>query len=1028
MGSSLHIFMHLFFLLSFRHVFAATNSSSATQPLCHSDESFALLQFKHSLVINKFASNYPSAYQKVKSWTIGGESGDCCSSWDGVECDKETGHVIGLDLSSSFLFGSINSNSTLFNLVHLQRLNLADNHFNYSQVPSAIGHLLRLTSLNLSQAFFYGQIPSEISQLSKLTSLCLSYNRYFPDPNHYQKLLQIEKPILINLVQNLTKLEVLDLNYVTMPYVLPDKLANMSTLKALGLRDCELQGEFPRGIFLLPNLRVLQAHYNQQLSGHIPEFDTRSPLKTLILDLSSFSGELPNSIGNLDSLNVLSISGCNFSGSIPSSFGNLTQLLYVNLFNNSFMNQVPSSFGNLTQLAYLDLSNNHFTGQIPSSFTNLGQITKLSFFNNNFSGDNLSLLGKLTKLQSLNLGGNNLNCEIPSSFANLTQLHILGFSSNQLPGRIPSWLTNMTQLTALGLSENLLQGPIPESISQLVNMEVLDLASNNLSGTMKVFLTLTKLYWLQLSHNRLTLDSSTSFVNATTLPKFKHLELASCGLTEFPEFLRDQHELRWLSLSNNKIEGLVPKWIWNMSKETLFAMGLSHNFLTGFDQPPLLLPWSSLRLLDLASNKLQGSLPIPPLSTYAYSVSNNQLTGEIPPWLCNVSSLYALDLSYNHLSGSIPQCVGSFSDSLSLLNLQSNNLSGPIPQIYKNGSKLMMIDLSRNQLLGPVPRSMVNCSLLEILNLGDNQINDTFPFWLGNLSELKVLILRFNRFHGAIQNPESSFAFPKLKVIDLNHNRFTGKLPSDYFQTWRAMRYVDINQSTYMGTSTVLMVPDYTWNDDYYYSMTLMNKGVQLVYEHILGIFTAIDLSSNKLEGDISESIGILRGLRTVNFSNNNLIGHIPSSFVNLTVLESLDLSQNNLSGEIPQQLTQLTFLEFFNVSHNHLTGHIPRGNQFDTFEKSSFDENEGLCGDPLSKKCGNSEATPPPPNIEEDEDSKFPSKFDWLIICMGYGSGLIVGFVIGQTVTTRKHEWFVTTFGRRQQKQSRQKRKGRRN
>ncbi|XP_059654745.1 putative receptor like protein 25 [Cornus florida] len=155
---------------------------------------------------------------------------------------------------------------------------------------------------------------------------------------------------------------------------------------------------------------------------------------------------------------------------------------------------------------------------------------------------------------------------------------------------------------------------------------------------------------------------------------------------------------------------------------------------------------------------------------------------------------------------------------------------------------------------------------------------------------------------------------------------------------------------------------------------------------------TAIDLSSNQFEGEISESIGILEGLYMVNLSNNNLIGHIPSSFANLTQLESLDLSQNKLSGKIPLQLTQLTFLEIFNVAHNQLTGPIPQRRQFDTFQNSSYEGNSGLCGDTLSKKCGHLEASPPS-NFEEDNGhSWFPISFtDWIVICMGYGGGLIV-------------------------------------
>ena len=43
-------------------------------------------------------------------------------------------------------------------------------------------------------------------------------------------------------------------------------------------------------------------------------------------------------------------------------------------------------------------------------------------------------------------------------------------------------------------------------------------------------------------------------------------------------------------------------------------------------------------------------------------------------------------------------------------------------------------------------------------------------------------------------------------------------------------------------------------------------------------------------------------------------------------MLESLDLSQNKLLGQILPQLAKLTFLEWFNVSRNNLIGFIPQG------------------------------------------------------------------------------------------------------
>ncbi|XP_059663921.1 receptor-like protein 6 [Cornus florida] len=1024
-GCSPILFLHylLFFLLiiTASHYFMLVHSFPSLHqqnPLCHHDDRSALLHFSQSLSIIKSTpiSTDPSAYPKVASWNT--SSSDCCS-WDGVTCDDDTGRVIGLDLSSSFLSDFINSSSALFRLVHLQTLNLADNWFNHSQIPSAVGLLSRLTYLNLSYSVFADQIPLEISNLTKLTSLDLSRN-----PN-----LELLKPGLISLVQNVTNLKELYLNKVNMSSTTLHILANFSSLTSLLLQDCQLQGEFPAGIFNLPNLQFLSVQNNPDLSVYLPEFHSRSPLKKLRLGGTSFSGELPNSIGNLHSLNELDISRCNFSWSILSLIDNLTQLHYLSLSGSNFFGELPNSIGqlkslnrlemagcnfsgpipswfsNFSQLRYLDLSRNNFFGELPNSIQQLKSLNHLEMARCNFSGPIPSWFGNFTQLQYLDLSGSNFFGELPNSIGQLKSLNRLEMARCNFSGPIPSWFGNFTQLFYLDLSSNLLHGPIPESISQLVNLEVLYLDGNNINGTVEVdvFLTLKNLTDLWLSGNQLTLLTS-SFIN-DTLPKFEFLNLNSCNLTEFPNFLKTQDNLQLLDLSNNSIQGPLPTWIWNMSPQSLSYLDLSQNFITAFHQPPpLILPWDRLRRLDISSNMLQGSLLVPPSSISVYIVANNKLTGEIPLLICNASSLRVLDLSYNNLSGIIPQCLGSFADTLELLNLRNNKLHGPIPQTYNNGTMLRMINLSQNQLQGPVPNSLVNCSLLESLDLGNNQIDDIFPFWLGTLPELKVLILRFNRFHGVIWNPNSSFAFSKLHILGISHNGFTGKLPSDYFRTLTAMKTIDVNQSTYIRSAANVV------NNDSTYALTLTNKGVEIVYLYILNVFTAIDLSSNRFEGEIPESIGILKSLHMLNLSNNNFIGQIPSSLGNLTEIESLDLSQNKLSGEIPQQLTQLTFLEFFNVSFNHLRGPIPRGRQFNTFPNNSYEGNLGLCGDLLPNKCDNSDALLPPPlsNFKQDGDHSWLAidKSDWIVICMGYGGGLVVGLIIGHTLAARLFHW----------------------
>ncbi|CAJ2653748.1 unnamed protein product [Trifolium pratense] len=399
--------IHFFFSL-----LLLTNFTSYTFSLCNHHDSSALLQFKNSFFVNTTPSDTflwrrcSSFSFKTETWK---NNTDCCE-WDGVTCDTVSDYVIGLDLSCNNLKGELHPNSTIFQLKHLQQLNLAFNHFFPSSLHAGIGDLVNLTHLNVSYCYLSGNIPSTISHLSKLISLDLSINWM-----EYRRGLKLNPLTWKKLIHNATNLRELYLDIVDMSAINKRSLSMLknlsSSLVSLSLSETELQGNLSSDILSLPNLQKLDLSYNE-LSGQLPKSNWSMPLRYLDLSSTSFSSEIPYSIAQLKSLTHLSLQECNFDGTIPLSLWNLTQLTHLDLSSNNLTGEVPSSFFHLSQLSYLGLSFNKLVGPIPNEIT------------------------KHSKLSYLDLGSNMLSGTIPHWCYNLPSLLELDLSNNHLTGFI----------------------------------------------------------------------------------------------------------------------------------------------------------------------------------------------------------------------------------------------------------------------------------------------------------------------------------------------------------------------------------------------------------------------------------------------------------------------------------------------------------------------------------------------------------------------------------------------------------------
>ena len=149
--------------------FKAESNSNVS---CNDKEKQALLSFKQGLI---------NSENLLSSWT---KQKDCCR-WDGILCDNITARVTVLHLNFSWdgdedfnyrkrLGGAISH--SLLELEHLNCLDLSENEFNCTGIPSFLGSMGSMRHLDLHETGFCGVIPYQLGNLSSLHYLNLGHN------------------------------------------------------------------------------------------------------------------------------------------------------------------------------------------------------------------------------------------------------------------------------------------------------------------------------------------------------------------------------------------------------------------------------------------------------------------------------------------------------------------------------------------------------------------------------------------------------------------------------------------------------------------------------------------------------------------------------------------------------------------------------------------------------------------------------------------------------------------------------------
>ena len=305
--------------------------------------------------------------------------------------------LVKLDLRYNNLSGSIPTE--VWSLISLKELGIQKNQFS-GTIPSAIGNLTELTHLYLYGNQFTGSIPAEIGNLINVWKLHLNNNQFTG----------LIPETICNIDMSFYNPYSFDIsgNQLLPPY--PDCVAEFVGYQYS--EDCASNYLFDGICTEQSDLDVLQKFIdnssetiNMEMDdnnngiiepielgtqhwwdGRLTELNCNYDLANeFTLSDLGLSGEIPQEIGTLDSLEFLWLEDNQLTGPIPTEIGNLSKLKYLIMHYNQLSDSIPSEIGNLSNLEILKLDNNQLTGYIPESICDL--TLEFNGWNNLFGED-----------------------------------------------------------------------------------------------------------------------------------------------------------------------------------------------------------------------------------------------------------------------------------------------------------------------------------------------------------------------------------------------------------------------------------------------------------------------------------------------------------------------------------------------------------------------------------------------------------------------------------------------------------------
>lgn len=201
-----------------------------------------------------------------------------------------------------------------------------------------------------------------------------------------------------------------------------------------------------------------------------------------------------------------------------------------------------------------------------------------------------------------------------------------------------------------------------------------------------------------------------------------------------------------------------------------------------------------VNFLDLAENNLTGNIPgsIANLSELRIlTLNDNNISGQIPAELFFIPRLSRVSLDRNLLEGNIP--APPQGNRINSISIAENRLTGSIPPEIGNMTMLESFDFSSNELTGEIPEEILSLTNLTDIVLFNNNLSGTIPDGIGLLPLLNGLYLSYNNLTGPI--PSSLGSNVSITELYLSDNQIEGNLPDNLFEMEQLRKlYLNNNQ------------------------------------------------------------------------------------------------------------------------------------------------------------------------------------------------------------------------------------------